>query len=387
MNRFWSPKLGDVTEPITTWNPVREAREAFRYIELSAVDQDMKVITDAAHVESTDAPSRARQILRTDDILVSTVRPNLNAVARVTQEFDGATASTGFCVLRPTPGKVDAAYLFHWVRTPRFIDDMVRNASGASYPAVSDRIVKASVFPLPPLYEQRRIAAILDKADALRQKRKRAIALLDSLTQSIFLEMFGDLSERRWPKRRLGDIVTIRRGASPRPIEQFLGGTIPWIKIGDASAPGDFYLRSTAEKVTEKGKDRSVFVAKGSVIFANCGVSLGFARILDIDGCIHDGWLVFEAFDPEVLDKIFLICALNSYTARFRTMAPSGTQPNLNTGIMKNFEMIVPPIEMQAAFSQTVLRIGAQQTAAYRLLGEQDALFTSLQHRAFSGQL
>ncbi len=75
----------------------------------------------------------------------------------------------------------------HWVRSPSFIDRMVREATGASYPAVSDKIVKSSHIPLPPLDEQRRIAAILDKADALRRKRKRALDLLDSLTQAVFL--------------------------------------------------------------------------------------------------------------------------------------------------------------------------------------------------------
>jgi type I restriction enzyme S subunit len=106
----------------------------------------------------------------------------------------------------------------HWVRSPQFIDQMVREATGASYPAVSDRTIKASHIPLPALEEQRRIAAILDHADALRRKRKRALDLLGNLTQSTFLEMFGDpvSNPKELPVVKLGSIVSkIGSGATP----------------------------------------------------------------------------------------------------------------------------------------------------------------------------
>lgn len=101
-------------------------------------------------------------------MLVSTVRPNLNSVAIVTEEFSGATASTGYTVLRPLPQIWDTQYLFHWVKTDHFINEMVKLATGQSYPAVSDKIILNSKIPLPALVEQRRIASILDQADALR---------------------------------------------------------------------------------------------------------------------------------------------------------------------------------------------------------------------------
>src|SRR5690606_17508580 len=174
----------------------------------SAVDQDAKAVTGARKLACSEAPSRARQLVRAGDVLVSTVRPNLNGVALVPMELDGATASTGFCVLRPRAGQLDSRYLYHWVKSPRFVSDMARKATGASYPAVSDRIVWESKLPLPPLPEQRRIAEILDKADALRAKRRAALAHLDTLTQSIFLDMFGDpaTNPKGWPIKRIAEI-------------------------------------------------------------------------------------------------------------------------------------------------------------------------------------
>src|SRR5690348_4215389 len=97
----------EVATPVTSWDPRKRARgELIRYIDLSAVDNERKAITAARIILGDKAPSRARQIVQAGDILVSTVRPNLNGVASVPPELDGATASTGFCVLRPNSRKV-----------------------------------------------------------------------------------------------------------------------------------------------------------------------------------------------------------------------------------------------------------------------------------------
>ena len=185
--------IGGLVEKVISWNPVRDAPgDELAYIDLSAVDNATKVVTGFQSILGREAPSRARQRVKGGDILVSTVRPNLNGVARVPDDLDEATASTGFCVLRPMSAKLDTSYLFHWVQSSDFIDDMVRKATGASYPAVSDKIIALSEIPLPPPDQQKRIAAILDQADELRRKRQRAIDRLDQLGQAIFYEMFGE---------------------------------------------------------------------------------------------------------------------------------------------------------------------------------------------------
>ncbi len=96
---------------------------------------------------------------------------------------------------------------------------------------------------------------------------------------------------------------------------------MPWIKIGDATDGDSIYLNSTKEHIIQEGIKKSRLVKEGSLIFANCGVSLGFARIITFDGCIHDGWLAMEDID-ERLDKVFLLQALNQMTEHFRGIAP-----------------------------------------------------------------
>ena len=304
--------IKDCVVKAKTWNPVVEAKdENITYIDIAAVDKDLKKIVEPTLCLGAEAPSRARQLVQTNDVLVSTVRPNLNSVAVVTEEFNGATASTGYTVLRPLPEILDTQYLFHWVKTNHFINEMIKLATGQSYPAVSDKIILNSKIPLPPLAEQRRIASILDQADELRQKRQQAIEKLDQLLQATFIDMFGDpvSNPKGWDKEKMDTLMTIVRGGSPRPIENFLGGTYPWIKIGDATKGDDLFITKTKEAITEEGLHKTRLLPEGSVIFANCGVSLGFARILKIQGCIHDGWLAFQDISENKIHKLFLLKA------------------------------------------------------------------------------
>jgi len=202
-----------------------------------------------------------------------------------------------------------------------------------------------------PISEQQSICKQLDYVYNIIKTRQQQLQKLDELVKARFVELFGDstINNKNWERQPLGELCTIVRGGSPRPIEQFLGGDVPWIKIGDATDGDSIYLRSTKEHIIREGVKKSRLIKAGSLIFANCGVSLGFARIITFDGCIHDGWLAMENIDKK-LDKIFLLQALNQMTNHFRAIAPAGTQPNLNTSIMKDYLQIIPPLELQKEY-------------------------------------
>ncbi|MFW6731368.1 MAG: restriction endonuclease subunit S [Synechococcus sp.] len=185
--KYGNVRISDLILPVRNWNPSTSATEDFVYVDISSVDACQKRIAETKNIPCSAAPSRARQLLEPADVLVSTVRPNLNCVAYVSGELDGAIASTGFCILRSNKHALDSRYLFHWVQSKAFIGDMVSKATGASYPAVSDSIIYASGIPLPPLEEQRRIAAILDKASSLSSRLASAVQLEDEFNASLFL--------------------------------------------------------------------------------------------------------------------------------------------------------------------------------------------------------
>ena len=120
-----SSAIGSTLLKVEKWNPKKAPGAKFTYVDLSSVSQTTKSITETAELEREEAPSRARQLIAAGDVLVSTVRPNLNAVAYVPEELSGATASTGFAVLRPDPKFIDPRYLYQWVKTPSFVSRMV----------------------------------------------------------------------------------------------------------------------------------------------------------------------------------------------------------------------------------------------------------------------
>ena len=186
--------IADCVSKCRTWNPKSSGAGSFDYIDLSSVDKDTKSIASTERYECSVAPSRARQLVEAHDVLVATVRPNLNGVALVQPAHHGMTASTGYCVLRPDKDKLDSKFLFHWVKTDVFVRRMVDLATGANYPAVSDRKVKASKISVPPLKYQRRFATIVEAVDNQKARQRAHLAELDTLFASLQSRAFrGDL--------------------------------------------------------------------------------------------------------------------------------------------------------------------------------------------------
>ena len=324
--------------------------------------------------------------IQRNDILFC-LRGSVGKFSVIRDDNKGALASS--LVILRVNGKVDIEYLKHYLASPLCKKELDNYQNGAAQPNLSANDLKKFLIPLPSLSEQRRIAAILDKADELRQKRQQATEKLDQLLLATFIDMFGDpvSNPKGWVKEKMDTLMTIVRGGSPRPIENFLGGNYPWIKIGDATKGDDLFITKTKEAITKEGLHKTRLLPEGSVIFANCGVSLGFARILKIQGCIHDGWLAFQDINEDKVHKLFLLKALNSITQYFRDTAPDGTQPNLNTAIMKNFELILPPMELQLKFITVVELIEKQKKMLDTSKTEVSNLFKSLQNQAFSGNL
>lgn len=247
-------------------------------------------------------------------------------------------------------GKACNNRLYRHIRT---FEKIIKN-----YFVIYFKDYKNEEFNLDNIEKQLEIIDVLGRCKKVIEARKQELVELDSLTKARFVEVFGDINinDKNWECEFLGNLCTIVRGGSPRPIEKFLGGDVPWIKIGDATEADNIYLSSTKEHIIKEGVKNSRLVKEGSLIFANCGVSLGFARIITFDGCIHDGWLAMEDIDKR-LDKVFLLQALNQMTEHFRAIAPAGTQPNLNTAIMKAYKQVIPPIELQKEFIRFVHQV------------------------------
>jgi type I restriction enzyme S subunit len=316
------------------------------YVGLENIDADTG---EARSLSVAEARIRSKKFVFSENhVLFGKLRPYLRKISRPT--FSGV-CSTDIVPLLPSAA-VDRDYLFHFLRQPSVVAMTAQRSKGANLPRIAPSILADLLLPLPRLQEQHRIATILDKAHELQKKREESLALRRSLDSAAFSAVFGDpaKNDRGWPMQSLGEIATIRRGASPRPIQKYLGGSVPWIKIGDATSVDSLYIERTEDHVTEAGAAKSVFLEPGAIVVANSRVSLGFARILATAGCIHDGWLSIENLDGSVR-PIYFVCLINTLTAFLRRAAPSGTQPNLNTTIMRNLRIPVPPLALQDRFA------------------------------------
>ncbi len=185
------------------------ATETFKYIDISSIDNTLKEVVDPKTLSGDQAPSRARQRVKNNDVLVSMTRPNLNAVAFVPESLDNAIASTGFDVLRSIG--IEPKWLFLHAVSKEFVAEMSALVQGALYPAIKSKDIRTYKIPLPPFKEQKRIAAKIEELQSHSRRAKEALDtipdLLEQLRQSILGAAFrGDLT-KKWREQHKGQIV------------------------------------------------------------------------------------------------------------------------------------------------------------------------------------
>ena len=214
MKSGWvTKKLGEVCEDsIRRLKEIDDSR--FLYIDISSIDRVRKTVIGATEYDRTSAPGRAQQVVEAGDVLVSTVRPNLNAVAIVEGRSDfRRIASTGFCVLRAGECVIPR-YIYYFTQVDEFIAPLVAVSEKAAYPSVTDKIVKNVDIPIPPLAEQKRIVAKIDaafkKIDALKANAERNLANAKELFQSALDEAMRP--KKGWVEKRLGEVCDVLAG-------------------------------------------------------------------------------------------------------------------------------------------------------------------------------
>lgn len=384
--------IGGLTKRAKSIDPRKEfAGGEFVYVDIGAVDQDRKMVTQPKSVPSLEAPSRARQLLVQGDILVSTVRPNLNAVALIGPELDGAVASTGFCVLRPNTGELDGRFLFHWVKSKTFIDDMIQKATGASYPAVSDRIILESQIPCVGFEEQRRIAAILDQAEELRAKRRAAIALLDQLPQAIFLEMFGDpfSNPRSWQLKELRSVTSAIIDC-PHSTPVWTSSGVTCLRTSNlAKGSWDWADHRYVSEETYLQRSSRGEIEPGDIVLSREGTVGVMAIVPEGHRMCLGQRLVQVKPRAGMMTPRFLLSYLLFLLSpeRLKRSMVGSTAQHLNVKELRTLNCLVPPLELQDRFAARVDAIHRAKADQQSALAELDALFASLQNSAFDGDL
>ena len=374
-----------------------EDDELVAFVGMADLDDVAAVATDSELRPFGDV-SKGYKPFMNGDVLMAKITPCFEncKIGQAQTSTDIAAGSTEFHVMRPGD-RLERRYLLHFLRQPWVLElGELRMTGSGGQRRVPARFLAELKIPLPPIEEQRRIAAILDAADALRAKRRQALAKLDTLTQAIFIDMFGDpvLNERNWETIRAGDLLSkIGSGATPK------GGKSAYKEEGvtlirSMNVHDDRFEIDGLAYIDEEQAERlsNVVVEPDDVLLNITGASV--ARV-----CIAPPWVLparvnqhvaILRSDPSDADPQFLAGQLLSPAMKRKLLSIAGagaTREAITKGQIEDLQLIMPPIEAQMKYSTAVSKIRNCRDNYLVSIGEADQLFASLQQRAFRGDL
>ena len=299
---------------------------------------------------------------------------------------------SSLAILRPKAGLVESRYLGHALRSPSVLDDALKKKTGSAIRRIILSDLKKVRVSLPPLAEQRRIAEVLDRAEALRAKRRTALAGLDALTHSLFLDLFGDpaTNPKGWPIRVIRNLLeSASYGTSEK---SGATGEFPVLRMNNISRTGEMDFSDLKFMDLEASQYDRYLVRTGDVLFnrTNSVDLVGKTGVYrETKPVAYAGYLIRLRVNKENHPE-FLSAFLNSaYSkAMLRGMCKSIIgMANINATEIQAMKIPQPPLPLQREFACRVAAVEKLKAAHRASLSELDALFAVLQHRSFLGEL
>jgi type I restriction enzyme, S subunit len=292
--------------------------------------------------------------------------------------------------LTPDEAQIDGQFLFHYFRSPRSLEQISARALTTGVPHINLGILKAFPVAVPPLAEQRRIAEVLDRAEALRAKRRAALAQLDTLTQAIFIDLFGDIgmNPKEWDKSILGDVATFTGGGTPsRACPAYFTGTVCWATSKDMKCE---FLDETEEHITEQaiGNSATKLVPPGTILVVVKSKILAHhlpVAVARVPTCFGQD---LKGITLSSRCEISFVATSLRLGARWLLERARGINTEgLTLDHLRSFPLLMPPLPLQQDFARRIAAVEKLKAAHRASLAELDALFAALQHRAFRGEL
>jgi type I restriction enzyme, S subunit len=394
--------IGDHLLKTELRDPTKRPQDRFFYVDVSSVDNRAFAIRQPTELWGTDAPSRARKVIRARDILFATVRPTLRRIALVGESLDDQVCSTGFCVLRTGSG-LDPRFLYYALLTDDVVEHVGRIEKGVSYPAIRDSDVKAIRIPYPPLGEQRRIAAVLSAVQRAIERQDRLLALTAELKKALMHKLFtegtrGELQKQTeigpvpfsWRLRRCDELCeVVSVGVVVRPRSYYVDTGVPAFRSQNVR---EDYLDTTDivyfSEVTNRGALSKSRLRTGDVLIVRTGYP-GTSCVVppEYDGanCID---IVFARPGPDILSD-YLSRFLNSERGKAQaTVAKHGlAQQHLNVAAVKRVQVPLPTPDEQAAIVEALAAVDRKRTVHVRHAASLRVLFRTLLHQLMAAQI
>ncbi|WP_209833821.1 restriction endonuclease subunit S [Ruegeria sp. HKCCE3926] len=344
-------------------------------------------------VSELKAKDLQRYLLKTGEVIMGR-RGEMGRCAVVESQHEGMICGTGSMKIIPSKSALHSPYLVHILRTPKARRELAAAASGVTMLNLNAKSLAALKIPLPPLEEQKRIAGILDQADALRRLRSRARDKLNTLGQAIFHEMFGDptTNPMGWESVKLGDLCNV--GSSKRVfVSEFVESGVPFFrgtevgKLGDGKIvePELFISAEHYEGlVKQSGKPEIGDLLLPSICHGG--------RIWKVDDdkpfYFKDGRVLWiKCHSAEINSEYLRNHLRNIFLFNYSSIASGTTFAELKIVNLKNLSLLNPPIELQNEFASRIASVETSCAHMQRSASYYSSLFNSLQDRAFRGEL
>jgi type I restriction enzyme S subunit len=306
----------------------------------------------------------------------------------------GAIASS--LVIIRSDEMLDGNYLKNYLRSSVCAREISRFENGAAQPNLSAKDLREFEIPLPPLPEQKRIAAILDKADAIRRKRQQAIQLADDFLRAVFLDMFGDpvTNPKGWSAVELGTLIV--KGPTNglyKHASEYGSGT-PILRI-DGFYDGRLVNHEKMKRVNLTSQEIEKFkLEERSLVInrVNSREYLGKSAFISglMEGTVYESNMMNFSVDESVINSMFLTELLRTPYAKKQILSAAKdavNQSSINQQDVKSLQVLLPPLTLQESFEKVVNRFEASAKKTTVWKGSVDNLLLSLSHKAFSGQL
>ena len=406
MKAGWSTKpLDAVLLKTETINPMLKPKQSFKYVDVSSVSNQSFEITMTQDLLGEEAPSRARKLIRENDVLFATIRPTLQRVAIVPSELDGEVCSTGYFVLRASP-EIDPRFLFYSLFTVDFQQQMSALQKGASYPAVTDGEVRSQPISFPKLPAQKRIVAILDEAfdgiataKANAQKNlQNARELFERHLECSFLQLVTECAQKQ-----LSEVCDLQNGYAFKSTSYIEHSNTLNIRMSSIRPGGTFDAEHNQRFLPDSfAKEFSSYLLKdGDLIIAMTDMA-GDPKILGVptlvEGRDDRNFLMNQRvgklykFSEGVLIP-YLRYFLTSPAIRnfYKSKGAGGLQINISKGDILSAKIPVPSIEIQSAiiaqYDALASEVDNLESLYQQKLAALDELKKSLLHEAFSEKL
>ena len=332
---------------------------------------------------------------RNGDTIMARITPCLEngktAKVNILDTEEVGFGSTEYIVFRAIDGVTDEDYLYYLVCSPIVRDIAIKSMVGSSgRQRVQTDVVKGIEIELPTLDEQRKIGSLLKSLDDKIAVNNKINENLQQQAQALFKSWFlnyepwNGTAPNSWLHGKLGDYANIKRGGSPRPIQEYLSDSgLRWLKISDVTGLQTPFIIDIKDHIIEEGLKKTVFLKAGSLVLSNSATP-GVPKILDVDSCIHDGWLYFpeSKFSNEYLYLYF-----KYIRQQLVNLSNGSVFNNLKTDILKGYPTILPDEETLQRFDGIIKPMFLQMQNLTRESHDLMDLRDTILPRLMSGKL